>query len=58
MGRGVTAEHLATPSGQARARALGIPFDGVPGALNGITDVAGIEVGYSTIIRRGTYGGG
>ncbi len=43
--------HLVTPSGQARARALGIPFDGVPGELNGITDLAGIEVGYSTIIR-------
>ncbi len=51
MGRSVTAEHLATPSGQVRARALGIPFDGVPGALNGITDVAGVEIGYSTIIR-------
>jgi L-aminopeptidase/D-esterase-like protein len=51
MGRGVTSPHLATPSGQTRARALGIPFDGTPGALNGITDVAGIEVGYSTIIR-------
>ncbi len=51
MGRGVSAPHLATPSGQTRARALGIPFDGAPGALNAITDVAGIEVGYSTIIR-------
>ena len=43
--------HLATPGGQTRARALGIPFDGVPGALNSITDLAGIEIGYSTIIR-------
>jgi L-aminopeptidase/D-esterase-like protein len=43
--------HLATPGGQPRARALGIPFDGAPGALNGITDVADIEVGYSTILR-------
>lgn len=34
-----------------RARDLGIPFDGKPGALNAITDVPGIEVGYSTIIR-------
>jgi L-aminopeptidase/D-esterase-like protein len=33
-----------------RARALGIPFDGTPGALNAITDVAGVEVGYSTLI--------
>lgn len=34
-----------------RARALGIPFDGTPGPLNAITDVAGVTVGYSTIIR-------
>jgi L-aminopeptidase/D-esterase-like protein len=47
----VTAPHLATPSGKPRARALGIPFDGAPGALNGITDVAGIEVGFATLIR-------
>ena len=34
-----------------RARALGVPFDGTPGPLNAITDVAGVEVGHSTIIR-------
>src|SRR5258708_4824270 len=34
-----------------RARDLGIPFDGQPGPLNAITDVAGIEVGHTTIIR-------
>lgn len=33
-----------------RARDLGIPFDGNPGKFNAITDVAGVEVGYSTII--------
>ena len=33
-----------------RARALGIPFDGTPGTLNAITDVAGVEVGYTTLI--------
>src|SRR5688500_2828579 len=33
-----------------RARALGIPFDGTPGALNAITDVAGVEVGHVTLI--------
>ena len=33
-----------------RARALGVPFDGTPGALNAITDVAGVEVGYTTLI--------
>ncbi len=33
-----------------RARDLGIPFDGTPGALNAITDVAGVEVGHRTLI--------
>ena len=33
-----------------RARALGVPFDGTPGTLNAITDVAGVEVGYTTLI--------
>jgi D-aminopeptidase len=33
-----------------RARDIGIPFDGTPGANNAITDVKGVEVGYSTII--------
>jgi L-aminopeptidase/D-esterase-like protein len=34
-----------------RARDLGIPLDGTPGPLNAITDVAGIEVGQTTVIR-------
>lgn len=34
-----------------RARDLGIPFTGQPGTYNAITDVAGIEVGYATIIE-------
>jgi L-aminopeptidase/D-esterase-like protein len=42
--------HLRTPSGRPRARSLGIPFDGTPGACNAITDVPGIEVGYATLI--------
>src|SRR5688572_22594139 len=33
-----------------RARDIGIPFDGVTGKNNAITDVSGVEVGYSTII--------
>jgi D-aminopeptidase len=33
-----------------RARDIGIPFEGQPGKNNAITDVAGVEVGYSTII--------
>ena len=36
---------------QERARDLGIPLDGVPGALNAITDVPGVEVGHATLIR-------
>lgn len=34
-----------------RARDLGIPFDGQPGKYNAITDVAGVEVGHTTIIK-------
>ena len=45
---------LTTPSFAAepkpRARDLGVPFDGIPGPLNAITDVAGIEVGHTTLI--------
>src|SRR5438477_2605449 len=33
-----------------RGRDLGIPFDGIPGPLNAITDVPGVEVGYTTLI--------
>ncbi|MBM3585990.1 MAG: P1 family peptidase [Alphaproteobacteria bacterium] len=42
--------HLATPSGKARARALLIPLLGEPGPANAITDVPGVEVGYTTLI--------
>jgi L-aminopeptidase/D-esterase-like protein len=35
----------------ARARDLGIPFEGQPGALNAITDVAGVEVGHVTLVE-------
>jgi L-aminopeptidase/D-esterase-like protein len=44
---------LASPAlaGQGpRARDLGIPFDGQPGDGNAITDVAGVEVGFVTLI--------
>ncbi|PQA89345.1 P1 family peptidase [Hyphococcus luteus] len=34
-----------------RARDLGVPFPGTPGALNAITDVEGVAVGHETIIR-------
>jgi len=33
-----------------RARDLGVPFDGTPGPLNAITDVAGVTVGHKTLI--------
>ena len=40
----------AVGQSKSRARDLGVPFDGNPGPLNAITDVKGVEVGYSTII--------
>lgn len=35
---------------EKRARDLGLPFEGTPGKYNAITDVEGVEVGFSTII--------
>ena len=35
---------------KARARDLGIPFEGKTGQLNAVTDVEGIEVGHCTLI--------
>jgi L-aminopeptidase/D-esterase-like protein len=32
-----------------RARDLGVPFEGSPGSLNAITDIAGVEVGHTTL---------
>lgn len=55
-GRAVLALVMALAAGSAaqaaepRARDLGVPFDGTPGALNAITDVAGVEVGFKTLI--------
>src|SRR5579859_1353708 len=40
----------ACGQGKARARDLGVPFDGTPGPLNAITDVQGVEVGATTLI--------
>lgn len=40
----------ALPADRPRARALGVPLDGTPGSLNAITDVAGVEVGHTTLI--------
>jgi len=39
------------PAETIRARDLGIPFEGTPGQLNAITDVAGVEVGHVTLIK-------
>ncbi len=37
--------------GKPRSRDLGIAFGGTPGTLDAITDVAGVEVGHTTLIR-------
>jgi D-aminopeptidase len=39
-----------------RARDLGIPFEGTPGPLNAITDVAGVTVGHTTLISDSADG--
>ena len=36
---------------EPRARDLGIPFEGSPGPLNAITDIAGVSVGQVTLIE-------
>lgn len=36
-----------------RARDLGVPFEGTPGPYDAITDVPGVEVGYTTLISVG-----
>ena len=41
---------VAAADRKPRARDLGVPFDGTPGTLNAITDVAGVEVGHTTLI--------
>jgi D-aminopeptidase len=40
---------LVNQTDPVRARDLGIPFSGVPGTWNAITDVPGIEVGFTTL---------
>jgi D-aminopeptidase len=40
--------HMSLP--KPRARELGIPFEGTPGPLNAITDVAGVTVGHVTLV--------
>jgi len=36
---------------QKRAREYGVPFEGVTGKLNAITDVAGVTIGHTTLIK-------
>src|SRR5688500_6421291 len=40
----------ADAQSKPRSADLGIPFGGTPGPLNAITDVAGVEVGHTTLI--------
>src|SRR5262252_4744838 len=41
---------LVATQSHARARDIGIPFEGSPGSLNAITDIPGVEVGQKTLI--------
>jgi D-aminopeptidase len=45
------ASTAAPAQSQPRAAALGVPFDGTPGPLDAITDVKGVEIGDTTLIR-------
>jgi D-aminopeptidase len=47
---GVVISMSSAFAAEPRARDLGIPFPGTPGPLNAITDVAGVEVGYATLV--------
>jgi D-aminopeptidase len=42
---------IASSQTKPRARDLGVPFDGTSGPNNAITDVKGVEVGHTTLIR-------
>jgi D-aminopeptidase len=62
---GAHAQTSATAAGglagqtPVRARDLGVPLEGRPGAYNAITDVAGVEVGHTTLIHgHGLTGSG
>jgi L-aminopeptidase/D-esterase-like protein len=46
----LTFQLSAGAQSKPRARDLGIPFEGAPGPANAITDVAGVEVGMTTLI--------
>src|SRR3984885_8264987 len=46
----LSAANLALAQNKPRARDLGVPFDGIPGPLNAITDVKGVEAGHAPLI--------
>jgi D-aminopeptidase len=50
LAEGTVATAQQNPPAKPRARDLGVPFDGTPGALNAITDVSGVMVGHTTLI--------
>ena len=49
-GQVITLAGRQNAAARPRARDLGVPFDGTAGSLNAITDVAGVEVGFATIV--------
>lgn len=52
---GVFTTAFAAAQGRPRARDLGVqPGIGTPGPLNAITDVAGVRVGHTTLVRGDT----
>ena len=50
MTSGASYSQDESKQGKPRARDLGIPFDGVTGVFNAITDVKGVTVGQQTLI--------
>lgn len=46
----IVLSQFASAQTKPRARDLGVPFEGSPGALNAITDVKGIEIGHTTLV--------
>jgi D-aminopeptidase len=48
---GTTTTSAEAQHAPARAQQLGIPLDGTPGPLDAITDVPGVAVGHTTIVR-------
>jgi L-aminopeptidase/D-esterase-like protein len=45
-------DRTAAPARRPRARDLGLPFGGITGRHNAITDVPGVEVGYATLYEN------